>query len=798
MFFVYSAKFNENYRKNYVNLYHDTTAKNINNQLKGMKEEVISLLDNNSDITLNNQLDLGLLPEYPFKTFLKRSGNTFSYDNQVVSIETGYLKEQNFGFFLDYLYIFSNDTIAIIDYQQSFDQILSSLVAEDVLLMDNQGKIYLNYDQPTYKNVLHEYLPVNTNEYFHDYFSKNKDLLINVKINNNEMMMSFTTLPDFTNLYVASLFATKNIKAQTTYFNYFLILVSIVMIFLNLLVLNYIYYTLHKKTADIEKQRLKHYYAKPYIMKINRKGYIKSKNKRLNTVFLQTDTKYKTVFDLFGERNNPLEKIQRGAPLIYSAENEIINFIPVKFSGGFYLVGENFSKFDVFSNEVYVLAYYNPITNLANQHLFLKRTDEIITELKQTENEIIHFVGFEVTTLKHVSSHYNKIIYNMALKEISAELINFFEKKIIPVEIFHTDADKFVVIMKKLNSKEVEKLSLEVIKHFERPLLISKNNIDVKIIGGVVPVLSQTKALNPSVIYSQINETLKRSSYSQTEPLMVFDETITHFLTERQRMEKDLFKAIENQEFVPYLQPQYNNKLNRVTGFEALLRWNHPVYIKKSPQEFINIAEENGMIIEIGHQMMEKTFAAAKELEPYNVRISLNISPVQMLRQGFTEELLELFRKYDLKKGSITLEITETTLLQSFSVVNDKIKMLKKNGIQIDLDDFGTGYSSLSYIKELSFDTIKIDKSFIDYIETDKYSKAIVNMIISLADTLEVDIVAEGVENVKQMEYLVRRGCHTIQGFYISKAIPLAEAIEFLKIYNVEKTQSFQLRKGRS
>lgn len=262
-------------------------------------------------------------------------------------------------------------------------------------------------------------------------------------------------------------------------------------------------------------------------------------------------------------------------------------------------------------------------------------------------------------------------------------------------------------------------------------------------------------------------------------------------------MEADLVKAIQKDEFVVYLQPQYNNTLKRITGFEALVRWNNPKYLKRSPQEFITLAEENNLIIDIGNIVMEKTFEIARKLKGFNLTISLNVSPVQLLQQGFVADFLDKYNKYGLKTGSISIEITETYLVQSFSLINEKLLILRKNGIGIHLDDFGTGYSSLPYLKELVFDKLKIDREYIMHLENDKYHKAIVNMIITLSKSLDVDIIAEGVENDAQNNYLFKQGCSTIQGYLVGPAVNYEEALLLIQDYNINKTKVVDVKGGK-
>lgn len=230
-----------------------------------------------------------------------------------------------------------------------------------------------------------------------------------------------------------------------------------------------------------------------------------------------------------------------------------------------------------------------------------------------------------------------------------------------------------------------------------------------------------------------------------------------------------------------YFQPQYDVLENRIAGFESLIRWNNPKYINISPQEYIELAEKNGLIIEIGNFIVKDVFKNAKLFEQYGIAISINVSPAQLFQAGFVGFLLEEFEKNKLKPGSIAVEITETFLMENFSVVIEKLNILRNHGFRIHLDDFGTGYSSLQYLKELPIDTIKTDKEFIKNLENDKTSQLIIKGIIGMAKSINLSVISEGVETKGQAEILKRAGTNYFQGWLISKAVPLDKALDMAK-----------------
>ncbi len=775
------------------NVVKDTTNEKIEGALNvfDVEASMFSLVELNSKV--NQPGDIG---DYNFVEFVDVNNNEFVFAGNTVKIIDSYLRNYRFGFFGEYLYLFNDDIAGVIDFNALMKQVLFFTHANDLVVMSNQGEIYYNLKPELYKNVLYEYINEDAGEYISDYFSVNKEVIIYSNFTNGKAVIKFTPLESFNNLYVGQQFYEKDITLSYSSVSMFLLLLFIILGFLNVTALLIIFIYLNRKVEDVENKKYQYYYKKPYFIRLNKKGVIKKYNQRVLEELKEEITDAFNITELFPENDLIFDDIERGATISYIHGGKTISFLPMKFRRGFYLIGDNLHSDGASDENVYSLAYFNQTTKLPNKYLYKKEVNDKLLQLSIGKDETLYFVGFKISGVEKSFSKINKVVIEQAMQEITKEIKDLLKSK--EGSLYNTEEDEFIYVYKQNSFKEVENLVLRIIKHFEKPIIISKSKIDFKVACAIVSVPSKESAhIDAKTVYSQVTETLKRAVETKHQKYVIFDELITHYLTERQLMEKELELAIEAKDFIPFFQAQYNPKEDRIVGFEALIRWDNPNYIHKSPAAFIELAEETGMINEIGQIMTEKTFELAKKFESYDVTISLNVSPIEILRQGFVDELLTLHKKYKLKPGSITLEITETTLLQSFMVINEKIRILKRNGIKIDLDDFGTGYSSLPYIKELDFDTVKIDKTFVDYIETDRYNKAIVQMIISLAKTLNASVVAEGVETKKQMDLLVKAGAHVIQGYYISKPLPYEQAKKLLDDYNVNKTKSF-VKKGRN
>ena len=290
--------------------------------------------------------------------------------------------------------------------------------------------------------------------------------------------------------------------------------------------------------------------------------------------------------------------------------------------------------------------------------------------------------------------------------------------------------------------------------------------------------------LTAASIYDSAYSALERAKNSRLLKTAIYNNEFGQSLSRDQLMEQDLFTAVKNREFIMFFQPQYNTRIGKIVGFEALIRWSNPKYLHEQVENYIKMAERNGLIMDIGRIVIEETFKFAKAIEDSGIHISMNVSPAQLLHSGFVNELESYYDQYQLKKGMISIEITETFLMENSADVITKLRLLKDKGFGVHLDDFGIGYSSMLYLKDLPVDTIKIDKEFIKDATSDKASRNIVTRIVQLALGLDLNLVAEGVETEKQMDFLSRIGCDVIQGYLISKPVDETGALDLIKKYN--------------
>jgi EAL domain-containing protein (putative c-di-GMP-specific phosphodiesterase class I) len=252
-------------------------------------------------------------------------------------------------------------------------------------------------------------------------------------------------------------------------------------------------------------------------------------------------------------------------------------------------------------------------------------------------------------------------------------------------------------------------------------------------------------------------------------------------------MERRLFNALTNREFVLYYQPYVDTDTKKITGMEALVRWKSPDQGLVPPGRFIPVLEDSGMIIDVGEWILEEAFRQVREWERKGlpvVPVSVNLSLIQFRQKNLPDIVSRLKKEFAVRPGLITFEITESAFMQNIDFTISVLDDFKKKGFSLSIDDFGTGYSSLSYLKRFSVDNLKIDISFIRDLTTDPDTASIITAIIAMAHSLKIRTIAEGVETEEQWKFLRLLRCDTIQGYYFHKPMPAVDVENILRAVN--------------
>lgn len=414
------------------------------------------------------------------------------------------------------------------------------------------------------------------------------------------------------------------------------------------------------------------------------------------------------------------------------------------------------------------LAHHDPLTGLPNRTLLLDRLGHSL-ERAMREWEQVAVIFIDLDHFKDVNDTLGHETGDALLREMAERM-----KALLRNEdtVARLGGDEFTVILADIDAPRAAlNVAQKLLQIVERPIELSGHTLHLSASIGIsvfpidgkdVPTLLKNA---DTAMYSA--KAAGRNGYRFYTPLM------TDMAMQRLEMESALRQALQLRQFSLHFQPQNDMFNNELLGAEALIRWQHPEKGLIRPDQFIPVAEETGLIVELGSWVLEETCRQYDEWRRQGwklPKLSVNVSVKQLERGNLPQQLLQLQRKYDLPPNMLTLEITESVIMQKDYALT-LLEEIAECGVELAIDDFGTGYSSLSYLKQLPVDTLKVDKSFVQEIDIDRNGEAIVRAIVGLARTMGMSVVAEGVETVAQARFLAALECDVGQGYLWGKPV---------------------------
>ena len=418
----------------------------------------------------------------------------------------------------------------------------------------------------------------------------------------------------------------------------------------------------------------------------------------------------------------------------------------------------------------YVITH-DELTNIPNRAQLLKYLDSAIEEKRRLPKKIFSLLVINVDRFKHINDDFGHRVGDELLQGIAKRLATCVYSNDIVARL---GGDEFAILLNDLPSNADAKAVMERIqKEFSRSFLIDDNEIMVSLSIGIA-FINDTKLSSTGVLRNA--DIALRTARKSEDRFRVFNNSMYNLQLEKSKVEKDLMAALRKDQLFLVYQPMFDLVRRRVAGFEALIRWNHPTRGLVSPADFIPVAEESGLIVDIDYWVLE---AVAKQLRSWYLRlpsskdffVSLNLSARNIVMRNSARDIHNTFLKYDVKPTNIKLEVTEGVLMNNMRAATKALLELRAEGFRIQLDDFGTGYSSLSYIQQLPIDSLKIDQSFIRRMAGGKQDEAIVQAVLALGSGLNLEVVAEGVETPYQLERLTAMNCDYAQGYLIAKPL---------------------------
>ncbi|ACJ33534.1 putative bifunctional diguanylate cyclase/phosphodiesterase [Anoxybacillus flavithermus] len=441
-------------------------------------------------------------------------------------------------------------------------------------------------------------------------------------------------------------------------------------------------------------------------------------------------------------------------------------------------VAQRTSELVHLNEQLTYVANHDFLTGLFNRRAFVMKLEEELIRAKQQQH---HFavIFIDVDRFKQINDYFGHQIGD----ELIVQIGRLLKETIRPTDfIARQGGDEFTIIFTPFKHvDELRRFVHRLVSFSQQPVAVQHLDIRISLSVGVAVYPYDGETVETLMKHADI--AMYRAKEQGKNQYQFFNGEMDRVVLQKTMIETALHEAIDNKQFTLFYQPQFDVQTGELMGVEALIRWVHPELGTISPAMFIPIAEETGQIIAIGKWVIEE---ACRQIQTWNeqhgrsLRMSVNISPKQFLKENFVEHIRAVLQQTQLPPDQLDLEITEGVAVFNEQYTIQKLQQLKQLGVHISIDDFGTGYSSLSYLRKFPINRLKIAKPFIDGITEEKEDVAVVKAIIVLAKNLKLRVIAEGVETLQQLNILRSLQCDEIQGYVLGKPVP---ADQFAKLY---------------
>ncbi|MGR9245406.1 putative bifunctional diguanylate cyclase/phosphodiesterase [Rhizobium leguminosarum] len=421
------------------------------------------------------------------------------------------------------------------------------------------------------------------------------------------------------------------------------------------------------------------------------------------------------------------------------------------------------------------LAHHDPLTGLPNRIHFREQVDATLAERKPDEQ--IALVHLNLDRFKSINNTMGVSAGDKILQQVAERVRASAGSE---NTLARLGSDEFAILQTgKQQPWNVTALAEQIRRELSEPFFHGEKQVELSVSMGVA--IAPEDGEETDILLKNAGVALSHAKADGRKRERFFASEMEAQMQLRHALEADLKAAVENEEFELHYQPLYDLSQRRICGFEALIRWNHPVRGRVPPMDFIPLAEEVGLVVDIGRWVLRRACNDAAQW-PEGIKIAVNVSAIQFSSSDLTRDVSEALAAAALSPSRLELEFTESVLMENLSEVLPILHALKERGIRISMDDFGTGYSSLSYLSSFPFDKIKIDKSFVNDIVDNKEAHAIMHAIILLGDALGMRVTVEGVETAEQLALLECEECDEIQGYHISPPRPARDVPHLLSL----------------
>lgn len=418
------------------------------------------------------------------------------------------------------------------------------------------------------------------------------------------------------------------------------------------------------------------------------------------------------------------------------------------------------------------MAYHDVLTGLPNRELFRDRLEHARAKADR-DKTLLSVIFLDLDHFKNVNDTMGHPVGDKLLQQVAERLTGSVRNT---DTVARLGGDEFTVLLESVDDLEnIAIRTVQLLHVLRTPFNVEDHEVFISASVGVAVYPSDVQTIDD--IFRAADTAMYRAKADGRNTYRFFTQEMADMILRRVTLEKGLHHAMDNNEFCLFYQPRVTMQGEYTICVEALIRWQHPQHGMLPPDEFIQILEETGMIVEVGAWVWRTAIAqlAQWRKQGIDVVMAVNVSPLQLHSHGLVENILSCLLEFGLSVRDIELEITEAVMMEYSQRTAQVFDAIRRSGLRMAVDDFGTGFSSLSYLKKMPIHTLKIDRSFVNDVLTDAEDEAIVTAIVSLAMSLNLNITAEGVETREQLDYLRNLGCHEAQGYYFSKPLSVDE-----------------------
>ncbi|WP_159886163.1 EAL domain-containing protein [Paenibacillus puerhi] len=435
---------------------------------------------------------------------------------------------------------------------------------------------------------------------------------------------------------------------------------------------------------------------------------------------------------------------------------------------GIYMVAKDVSQEKRTESTAHFLAFHDPLTALPNRRSFHEHLTELLDKARVCGDEVA-VMFLDLDRFKLINDTLGHAAGDRLLQLISMRLKQGLHRK---YELFRLGGDEFTVVLPSTTCEQAAEVAGQIVRLLSASFPMEDHELHITASIGISMFPCDGDDVDAMIRHADM--AMYRAKEYGKNTYQFYTSDLNEISQKKMRLEKELFRALEHDELTLHYQPQCQAGELALTGVEALVRWQHPVEGFIPPSEFIPFAEETGLIVPLGRWVLRTVCARHMQWRQEGcipVKIAVNLSVRQFQDEGLVELVKEALHESGMEPAYLELEITESIAMINFDYVNTKLTQLKELGVSIAIDDFGTGYSSLSYLKKFSIDKLKIDQSFVRDLTTNEVNYSIVKAIIAMGKSLNVSLIAEGVETEVQMHRLRELGCEHIQGYWYSRPL---------------------------